>query len=79
MKGFSSVLGSSHARQDGDDCPWILGDETSAYGKLVRYLSGGGMRTFGRTLRQEQVRRRQNRFLTVVAALGVVWLVFMFA
>lgn len=76
MRSLTNVLGSSRVR--GEDCPWILGDETSAYGKLVRYLSGGGMRTFGRTLGQERARRRQNRFLAFAAVLGIVWLFFMF-
>ena len=34
--------------------PWILGDHSSMYGKLIHYLSGGGMSTFGRTVRQEE-------------------------
>ena len=31
------------------------------------------MRTFGRTVRQEEVRRRQLRFLAVSAALAAFW------
>jgi len=56
--------------------PWILGEYKSAYGKLVHYLSGGGMSTFGRTVHQEEVRIRQRRFLSVMAVLAVLWLVF---
>lgn len=42
--------------------------------RLFRYLSGGGMRSLGRTVEQEEVDRRQNRFLAVAGALGVAWL-----
>lgn len=45
--------------------------------KLFHYISGGGMSTFGRTLRQEIRSRRQSRFLIVAAALVVVWLCLM--
>lgn len=31
------------------------------------------MRTFGRTVRQEEARRRQLRFLAVAAVLAAVW------
>ena len=56
--------------------PWILDDYRGVYGSLVHYLSGGGMRTFGRTVRQEEVRLRQRRFLHVAAALAALWLLF---
>lgn len=58
------------------DVPWSLSEGTSAYDRMINYLSGGGMRTFGRTVRQEQARRRQLRFLTVAAVLAGLWLVF---
>ena len=56
--------------------PWILADYRGAYGKLLHYISGGGMSTFGRTVRQEEARIRQRRFLLVAAVLGVLWLAF---
>jgi hypothetical protein len=56
------------------DSPWIMERHKSAYGKLMHYLSGGGMRTFGRTVRQEEVRRCQRRFCIVFAALAAIWL-----
>lgn len=31
------------------------------------------MRTFGRTVRQEEVRRKQLRFLAVAAVLAAIW------
>lgn len=58
------------------DVPWSLSVGGSSYDRMINYLSGGGMRTFGRTVRQEQMRRRQNRFLAIVAVLAVLWFVF---
>ena len=56
--------------------PWILDDYRGVYGKLIHYISGGGMRTFGRTVHQEEVRLRQQRFLRVAAALAALWMLF---
>ena len=47
-----SVLSSRHAYTR-SRTPWILADYRGVYGKLLHYLSGGGMSTFGRTIRQE--------------------------
>lgn len=58
------------------ESPWIIGEYKSVYGKLIHYLSGGGMSTFGRTVRQEEVRLRQRRFLCGAAAIAAVWLFF---
>ena len=55
------------------DVPWSISTAKSARGKLIDYISGGGMRTFGRTVRQEEVRRKQLRFLAVAAVLAAVW------
>ena len=55
------------------DVPWSISTAKSARGKLIDYISGGGMRTFGRTVRQDEVRRRQLRFLAVAAVLAAVW------
>lgn len=58
--------------------PWILGEHESAYGKLIHYLSGGGMSTFGRTVGQEESHRKHVRFLIVAAVIGAIWLLFYF-
>lgn len=58
--------------------PWILGTDSASGGRLTRYLSGGGMRTFGRTIKQEIARARHRRFWVVVSALTAVWLIFFF-
>lgn len=64
--------------------PWLMeqntetGGSTSSgrkYGwRLFHYLSGGGMRIFGRTLEQDVRERRQNRFLVAAGIAAVVWL-----
>ncbi len=58
--------------------PWILDEYQSSYGKLIHYLSGGGMKTFGRTVGQEEARLKHVRFLTKAALLGAAWLYFYF-
>lgn len=73
----TSVRGDAHAYTRSKS-PWILSEHKSIYGKLIHYLSGGGMTTFGRTVRQEEVRRRQVRFLFVSGVLAAAWLVFWF-
>ena len=55
------------------DVPWTIATAKTSRSRLIDFISGGGMRTFGRTVRQEEVRRKQLRFLTVAAALAVVW------
>lgn len=57
------------------DVPWLITIGETAYGKMINYISGGGMQTFGRTVRQERSRRRQRRFLVAAGILAVVWLV----
>ena len=59
------------------DVPWSISTAKSARGKLIDYISGGGMRTFGRTVRQDEVRRRQLRFLAVAAVLAAVWVLLL--
>lgn len=59
--------------------PWILGDPSSVCGRLIYYISGGGMRTFGRTVMQEEVRLRRRRFFAVAGAIAALWLVFWIA
>ena len=66
------IVGDAHAYTR-SDVPWSISTARSARGKLIDYISGGGMRTFGRTVRQEEVRRKQLRFLAVAAVLAAVW------
>ena len=55
-----------------------MSEHRSVYGKLIHYLAGGGMVAFGRTVRQEEVRRRRIRFLAGASVVGVAWLAFFF-
>jgi len=41
--------------------------------KLFHYISGGGMRSFRRTLEEDGRSRRQTRFLVFSAAVFVLW------
>lgn len=64
--------------------PWRLDAYRDAHGettkgvrfgwKLFHYLSGGGMSIFGRTVEQEELNTRQNRFLATAAVLAAIWL-----
>ena len=72
----TEVVSAAHSYTRSDS-PWIMGRHKSDYGNLIHYLSGGGMRTFGRTVRQEEARRRQRRFCMAAAAFSVLWLVFL--
>lgn len=60
------------------ETPWIIDGESNGHERLVRYISAGGMRTFGRTVAQEIVRRKQRRFLALSAVLAVVWAILYF-
>lgn len=72
----TSIVNDAHAYTR-SKAPWILDEHPSIYGRLIHYLSGGGMRTFGRTVQQEEVRLRQLRFLLVMAVLVVLWALFL--
>lgn len=72
----TSIIGDAHAYTR-SNTPWILSEAGTPTRKLIRYISGGGMRAFGRTVRQEEVRRRHRTFVAVVAALTGLWLVFL--
>lgn len=58
--------------------PWILNEYKSSYGKLIHYLSGGGLQTFGRTIGQEEARAKHVRFLVKAGVLAALWLLFYF-
>lgn len=72
----TEIVGDAHAYTR-SDVPWAMSTSRTAQDRLANYISGGGMRIFGRTVRQEEVRRRQLRFLAVSAALVVLWLLLL--
>lgn len=65
--------------------PWRIDAGSEVYGaisrenrrgwRLFHYLSGGGMRSFRRTLEEDGRSRRQTRFLVFSAVVFVAWLV----
>ena len=73
----ASFVESAHAYTR-SDVPWAITVGETAYAKMIGYISGGGMRTFGRTVRQEEARRRQRTFLVVAAGLIGLWVLFLF-
>ncbi len=75
----TSLVGSAHAYTR-SHVPWQLDayEKNHPSFKLFHYISGGGMKSFGRTIRQEEVSVRQTQFLIVSAVLGVVWFIFIF-
>ena len=76
MKRMSpSPVEAAHAYTR-SDVPWRISIAESSYGKMINYISGGGMGTFGRTVRQEESRRRQGRFLLVASLLIGLWMLF---
>lgn len=53
-----------------------MSQHPSVYGRLIHYISGGGMQAFGRTVRQEEVRRRHLAFWVFALFVAVLWLLF---
>ena len=62
----------------GTEAYGAIAPEHKAGWRLYHYISGGGMRTFGRTLEQDARSRRQTRFLVFFAAALAVWLLLIF-
>lgn len=69
------------------ETPWFP-DQDDLYGELTpsaiaewrlhRYLASGGIRALATSSMCAMVRRRQNRFLWLMAFVGVLWVVFRF-
>lgn len=67
--------------------PWRIEENREASGqtsrgkkfgwRLFHYLSGGGLRAFGRSVQQEEAEAKRNRFLAAAAVFGVIWLVLL--
>ena len=72
----TEVVEDAHAYTR-SDVPWALSNPRTPYERMISYISGGGMRVFGRTVRQEEIRRRQLRFLLAAAVLAVIWLLLL--
>lgn len=72
----TTIKGDAHAYTR-SSTPWILEEHKSAYGKLIHYLSGGGMQAFGRTVRQEEIRRRHIGTWIAFGVFLALWLAFL--
>ena len=72
-------IGAAHSYTR-SDAPWIIEDvpNSSVCARLRHFISGGGMREFGRTVRQETARRRHRRFFVWSGVFGLVWALFYF-
>ena len=74
LKLQPQVVSSAHGYTR-EDVPWDLSDSTSTRrGRLARFLAGGGMKTFGRTIHQQKAARRHTRFWIVFVSLFAIWL-----
>ncbi len=79
---FPSIVRDAHAYTR-SKTPWLLDSrqaarkEVAGNGKfgwrLFHYLSGGGLRAFGRTIKQEEADAKRTRFLIGAAVFGIVW------
>ena len=72
----TEIIGDAHAYTR-SDVPWAITTSRTAHDKMVNYISGGGMRIFGRTVRQEETKRRQLRVLAVAGVLIAIWFVLL--
>ena len=75
-KVHTEIVGDAHAYTR-SDVPWAISTARTDQDRLVNYISGGGMRIFGRTVHQEEVKRRQVRFLIVAGVLAAAWLILL--
>ena len=75
-KVHTEIVEDAHAYTR-SEVPWAMSTSRTPYGRLMNYISGGGMRMFGRTVRQEEVKRKQLRFLAVAFGLAVLWLLLL--
>ena len=77
MRGVhTEIVGDAHAYTR-SDVPWAISHPKTPHDRMIHYISGGGMRVFGRTVHQEEVRRKQVRFLFTAAVMTVVWLLLL--
>ena len=72
----TEIVGDAHAYTR-SDVPWAISHPKTPHDRMIHYISGGGMRVFGRTVHQEEVRRKQVRFLFTAAVMTVVWLLLL--
>lgn len=89
MSGIHTTLVEDAHGYTRSSVPWQMDENRAAAGvttrgrkfgwRLFHYLSGGGMRAFGRSVRQEEADARRNRFLAASAAVAALWLALLLA
>ena len=72
----TEIVGDAHAYTR-SGVPWAIATSRTPRDRRLNYISGGGMRIFGRPVRQEEVKRKQLRFLAVAAVLAVLWVLLL--
>ena len=85
MSGLHTNLLDSIHSYTRSHTPWLLDENREARGetsnghkfgwRLFHYIAGGGLRAFGRSVRQEEIDARHNSFLAWAGVFAVVWLV----
>lgn len=78
MSGVLTSLREDAHKYTRSKTPWILGESSSSYGKLMHYLSGGGLRSFGRTVVQEEAHSKHVSFMTKAYVFAILWVLFYF-
>lgn len=78
----TNILDSIHSYTR-SHTPWLLDENREASGqtskghkfgwRLFHYISGGGLKAFGRSVRQEELELRRNRFLIGAGVFAIVW------
>lgn len=89
MSAIRTKLVTRNHAYTSEDVPWELDVVNDPQGteralgrspgwRMFHYLSGGGLRAFGRSSAAALVYRRQDRFWYFFGALVALWLVFLF-
>lgn len=83
---LTSLISDAHSYTRSSE-PWSFGrapsgDVINSRGKVIcwklfQYISGGGLKSFGRTVEQDERDRRQARFLVAAGVLAFIWLLLL--
>jgi len=89
MSGLHTVVVESVHAYTRSDVPWELEVNREAHGetttgrkfgwRLFHYISSGGMRTFGRTVRQMESARSRRRLVAAMTVFWTVWAILYLA
>ncbi len=84
MKKITPSVFDATSAYSRKDMPWRIdaidesvagkSSKSKSHWKLFHYLSGGGMKVFGRTIEQEQADVKRTRFLIAAGIMAIVWL-----